>query len=529
MEVILKYHIKIAFVVSILIISCACNMRNNSNVILYDAPAEESKSDDFDVFVNGKSVFVYQARASKFPINQIWPGHQRPIDQTEIVSFCYFDFEGEIEITIKPRKEIETVEIRPKEFGINPNIKNNTITFKISRPVQFAVEINGYHQALHVFANPISKYQVNKNDPKVHYFGPGIHNSGVIKPKSDETVFIDGGAIVYGTIYCENAQNVKILGRGILDASRIERDEAFNMIRMKNVSNGNIDGIILRDPHFWSTRLDNCNGLTFNNLKLIGFWRYNSDGINLVNCKNIDIRNTFIRSFDDNIVIRGSRSAYVEPYNIIENIRVDNCVLWNDWGRALEIGADTFADTIKNISYTNIYIPRFTSVAMDIQNCDRGFITDINYENVFIEEPITDGLIIGIAPIVKNAWGKIIVLGIYESFYSADTIRGNIDNISFKNIFYKRENTSYKVSMEDTIIIDESASFKNYDLFIRDNIYYGDIQYNATGTSDIYLSGFDDNHIVSNVHIENFLINGKKIIDLDSVGTNKFVRDVFLK
>ena len=521
---------KLVFLMVILILLSACGKTSNTKVVLYDAPPEASRSDDFDMFVNGKQVFVHQARTSKYPINQIWRGYQRPIDQTEISSFGYFDFEGEVEISITSKAKIETVEIRPKEFEIEPIIENNTMKFKLAEPLQFVVEVNGYHQALHIFANPISAYDMDKNDTKVHYFGPGTHDAGIIELQSDETVYIDGGAVVYGIIHCENAQNVNILGRGILDGSKFERTEAFNTIRMKNVVNGNIDGIILRDPHFWSTRLDNCNEITIDNVKLIGFWRYNADGINLVNCKNIKIKNSFIRAFDDNIVVRGSRSAYIEPYNIIENIRVDNCVLWNDWGRALEIGADTFADTIKNISYTNIYIPRFTSVAMDIQNCDRGYVTDIRYENIFIEEPITDSLIIGTTSIVKNAWGKIIVLGVYESFYSGDTIRGNIDNISFKNIFYNRSHfPDSELSADKPIVIDESTNFRNYDLFIRDNIYYGDIQYNATGSSDIYLSGFDENHLVSNIFIENLLINGKNLTDLDSVGKNEFVKNVVLK
>jgi len=41
--------------------------------------------------------------------------------------------------------------------------------------------------------------------------------------------------------------------------------------------------------------------------------------------------------------------AYKEPFHNMENIFVDNCVIWNDWGRAFEIGAGTFADTIRNI------------------------------------------------------------------------------------------------------------------------------------------------------------------------------------
>ena len=171
-----------------------------SNSVLYDAPEQEKKSDDFEMFVDTKPVFIYQARVSKFPINQIWPGYQRPLNQTEIASFAYFDIRGEVVIKIISKKEIKTLDIRPKEYGIIPVIKGNSIEFKISKPSQFVVEVNGYHQALHIFANPAEAYDIDKNDPKVHYFGPGIHEAGVINLKSDETVFIDGGAIVYGVI-----------------------------------------------------------------------------------------------------------------------------------------------------------------------------------------------------------------------------------------------------------------------------------------------------------------------------------------
>ena len=92
------------------------------------------------------------------------------------------------------------------------------------------------------------------------------------------------------------------------------------MISLKNVINAFISGIILRDPHEWTVVPRNCDSITIDNIKLIGLWRYNSDGIDLVNSKNITIRNTFVRSFDDNIVIKGLKQAYNEQYNTIENI-----------------------------------------------------------------------------------------------------------------------------------------------------------------------------------------------------------------
>jgi hypothetical protein len=498
----------------------ACGQK--SVTVVYNASSQENRSEDFEMFVNNKPVFVYRARVSKYPVNQIWPGYQRPVNQTEISSFATFDFNGEVEIKIQSSKEIHTLDIRPTEYRIKPSVEGHLIKFKLSEPSQIIVEVNGYHQALQIFANPIETFNIDKQDPKVHYFGPGLHDPGVINLKSNETVFIDGGATVHGVITSEDARNIKILGRGILDASQTERGKVPGMITLKRVVNATISGIILRDSPSWAVVPANCDSVTFNNIKLTGMWRYNSDGIDIINSKNITVRNSFIRAFDDNIVIKGSKWSCYRPYNVIERIRVDNCVLWNDWGRAIEIGAETVADTIKDILFSNCYIPHFTAVAMDIQDCDRGYITDIHFDNISIEDPVSDSLTLGTMPIVNTAWGKSIVLGIYGSFYSNDSSRGNISNIYFNNIRYNRINSAgiYLNKYDSTKV----PSDNNH--FIRDNIYFGDIRSNSLDSTTIYLSGFDSTHQISNIYIKDYFVDGVKVLDMRTVGRNKFVRNV---
>ena len=515
----MKYYLFL-IVFSFVAVSC-----QRSGVIIYTAPEQEKKSADFEMSVNGKPVFVYEARVSKFPINQVWPGYQRPVSQTEIASFAYFDTDGEVEITIKSTKEVKTVDIRPTEYGIKPIIEGNLITIKIAKPMQFSVEVNGYHNAMHIFANPVEEFRINKADPKVHYFGPGIHEAGTINLKSDETVFIDGGAVVYGNINSENARNIKIVGRGILDASKIERNKAPHMVNLKKAVNATISGIILRDAHTWALTPTSCDSVTIDNIKMIGLWRYNSDGIDIVNCSNVMIRNSFIRSFDDNIVIRGTKGPYQEGYKMIENIAVDSCVLWNDWGRALEIGASVVVDTMKNITFSNCYIPHFTAVAMDIQNCDRGTVRDVHFKNISIEGQISDSLTLGTLPIFTKAWGKIIVLGIYGSFYSSDTVRGHIDHIYFDNIRLRSINPTgiYHAEYDSTLIKKDD----NY--FIRDNIYFGNIKATSTNPTPFYLFGSDTSHCVNNIFINDFFHNGKKVTDMQTVGQNEFVKDVLIK
>jgi hypothetical protein len=499
-------------------------------LIIDPAPGDEQKSDDFEITVNDRPVFVYRARVSKYPINQIWPGYQRPVDQTELASFASFDFDGEVKIRIHSSAEIQTLDIRPKEYGIQPIVKGKVIEFSLSKPLQLAVEVNGYHHALHVFANPVEDLRIDKDSPNIHYFGPGVHEAGKICVKSGETIYIAGGALVYGYISSENARNIRIAGRGILDASRIKRGEAPSMIWLKNVIHASVSGMILRDSPMWTITATNCDSVNFDNLKLIGHWRYNSDGLDICNCKNIRFENSFIRTFDDNIVVRGQSTAYVEPYKIIENITVNNCVLWNDWGRAIEIGADTYADTIRNIRFTNCQIPRFTAVALDIQNCDRGHIREIYYDNIAVEEPITDSLTLGAIPIVPNAWGKIAVLGVYSTLYSSDSLRGTISHISFNNIRYNPAGTVTPLAKNDLIHdTDPSISFKRYDEFIRDNIYFGDIDFNCRNIASMYFSGLDSDHRISDIRIKDYRINGEKVSDPSTIGKNEFVNNIILE
>jgi len=460
-----------------------------SKAILYPAPELEPKSVDFEMYVNGKPAFVYQARVSKFPINQLWPGYQRPLDQTELASFAYFDFSGKAEIRIVSMKDIKTLDIRPKEFGIEPKVTGREISFTISKPLQFVVEVNGYHNALHIFANPIEKAGIDKDDPKVHYFGPGVHEAGVMNLASNETVYIDGGAVVHGVINSENTKNIKILGRGILDASKIERREARNMVYLKNVTNAFISGVIFRDPHIWTILPYQCDSVIIDNVKVIGLWRYNADGIDPVNSRNVTIKNSFIRAFDDNIAVKGMRRAYDPQHNIVENIFVDNCILWNDWGRALEIGLETVIDTIRNIRFSNCFIPHFTFIALDIQNGDRGYVKDVVFENISIEDPILDSLTLGTTLINKNELAKTIELIVYGfEVFTTDTIRGNIDNIRFDNI-----------------------------------------RYNSSNPTFINLSGFDSSHLVQNIFIKDYFINNNKVTDQQLIRKNGFVKNVVLE
>ena len=357
------------------------------------------------------------ARVSAFPFNRRWPGHQRQLDQTEIIQFLSLETDEPLSFEITPAFQFENVKIRPKSLGITPVIENGTIKFTLDKPAYFTVEPCGRNRALHVFADPIAQYEIDKNDPNVIYFGKGEHDVGLIELESNQTLFIDEGAVVYACIHAIDAENIKILGRGILDNSKnkevilfeytaegndtaVENAYRRHTLELEYCTNIEIDGITMRDSLVYNVRPVGCKNINIKNVKIIGCWRFNSDGIDMHNCIGVRIADCFIRTFDDAICVKGFDCYYEgdvaaevkkamyrngKAYDIFEDVIVEGCVIWNDWGKSLEIGAETKAEEIRNITFRNCDIIHVVAPALDCMNVDYADVHDVVYKDINIE------------------------------------------------------------------------------------------------------------------------------------------------
>ena len=232
-------------------------------------------------------------------------------------------------------------------------------------------------------------------------------------------------------------------------------------------------GLILRDSNLYAVTPDHCEDVTLTNLKVIGSWRYNADGIDICNSRRVLVQDCFVRSFDDSLVVKGydHRDGVKAPP--IEDVVFRNCVVWNDWGRALELGAETQGETWKDITFENIDVIHYVHRALDIQHCDRAEISNVRFENIRVEDAITEGM--GIEdpkydPGNAAPAGLLIELIIYKMIYSHDKEPGRIKNVIFKDI---------AVTGED---------------FPPSNFH-----------------GFDETHLIENVQIENLSIHGRHI------------------
>jgi len=483
---------------------------------IYPVQETENICEQYKVKVNGKIVQLDTARVSAMPLNRRWPGHQREKSQTELVNFLSLATDEAVTFEITPQKPFEDVIIRPLSLGIIPQINDGTITFTLEKPAYFTVEPFGRSNALHIFADPMPCYNIDYNDPNVIYYGAGEHNVGEIILKDNQTLFIDEGAVVYACISSIDAQNIKILGRGILDNSKNTEKILFeynaqnndtavkNAVRRHTVmleycTNIEIDGITIRDSLVYNIKPVACKNIHISNVKIVGCWRYNSDGIDMHNCEDVVIDNCFLRTFDDSICVKGFDCYYdgdVEKavteamyrngkaYDVFKNVVIKNCTIWNDWGKCLEIGAETRAEEMYNIVFKNCDIIHVNSSVLDCHNVDYADVHDVVYENINIE---------------------------YDNEIPKPMLQSD-DNEAYQNtdpdytpfIIHVLSQYHHEYSAGGTRRgINHGITFKNINLYGRQKPL-------------LHFKGSDSEHLTSDVVVENLYWNGELVTSFDN-------------
>lgn len=487
--------------------------------------------ENYSVKINGEAVELDTARVSAYPMNRRWPGHQREIEQSELINFLSLATDEPIEFEITPNKPFENVIIRPKSLGIKPVIKDGKITFTLNKNAYFTVEVYGRNNALHIFADPITEYNIDKNDKNVIYYGKGEHEVGEIVLKSNQTLFLDEGAVVCACIKAIDADNIKILGNGILDNSHNKEvilyecneennDTAVNnatrehTVQIEYCNNVQINGITIRDSLVYNIRPIGCKNLNISNVKIIGCWRYNSDGIDMHNCEDVLIDNCFIRTFDDSICVKGFDCYYEgdvekavheamyrngKAYDVFKNTVVRNCTIWNDWGKCLEIGAETRAEEIYNITFENCDIIHVVAGVLDSYNIDYADVHDVIYQNINVE------------------YDDVIPTCVYQNKDKEEYI--NTDTNVIPNLICVLTDYHHEYSAGGTRRgKSRNITFKNINLFGRQR-------------PKMLFGGYDAEHKTENIVVENLYWNGKKIESLDEVifDTNEFTDNIILK
>jgi polygalacturonase len=407
----------------------------------------------------------------------------------DIAGFATFDMKkGPIKVTVVVDEQITSAKILPVSFGITPAIKDKTVSFEVNKPQHITVEVNGDHiRSLHLFVNPEETNIPDPSDPDVIYFGPGIHEITTLTVDDNKTVYIAGGAVVRGAIGADEqwhtgwipglkyyggasfvfkGKNITFRGRGIFDQELVPTHGRHTI--SASVDGLKMEGIILRNSSSWTVSLRDCNNVHIDNIKILGH-RANSDGIDINSSFDVLVENCFLRTLDDLVVVKTMKRT-----GEAGRIRVRKCVLWNEVAHALSIGAE-LTQKVEDVIFEDCDVigDHGREWTLRIYHTDAGLIKNVRFENIRIEESV-----------------KFASLWINNAYWTTDEQRGRIEDVVFKDITVNNSGRPLEKEIE--------------------------------------FLGYDAEHSINNVLIENVVINGKKVVKED-VLMNDYVFNITVK
>lgn len=405
---------------------------------------------------------------------------QVDMDAVQNASMVQFDMGETVEVMVKKNNgTIREVDIRPLNNNIRYRQTKNAILFKLDKPQYLSVEFNGDRlHNLHLFANPLETEVYKEAENGVMYFGPGVHRpldlpNNQIRIPANTTVYLAPGAVLKAKLLVDGVENVRIIGRGILD-------HPIRGIEVTNAKNVTIDGITVVNPEHYTVFGAGTEGLTVKNLKSFSCKGW-SDGIDLMCCRDVLIDNVFLRNSDDCIALYNHRWNW---WGGSANITVQNSVLWADIAHPINIGGhgdseSPIGEVIENLIFRQIDILEHDEDDVLYQGCmaidcgDKNLVRNVLFEDIRVEN-------------IQE--GRLFHLNIRFNKKYDKAPGGGIEDITFRNITY-----------------------------------------DGVGENPSLIKGIDSNRKVKNVLFENVMINKQRMTDLKGFATNEFIENVRVK
>lgn len=422
-----------------------------NKLVTWDAPHGVDLNDDFLVQVRQQGGKWITLPTYLVKVDEV----RDTKHHVEKASMSIFDFSGIVEVAVTYKKGMVNVaKVRPLSYDIPFRIKENTVLFSLDRPRNLSVEVNGdiFHN-LHLFANPIENNIPDKNEPDVIYYGPGVHalEDGVLKVPSGKTVYLARGAVLMGRILIEDVQDVKVLGRGIVNYT------VKGGIRIANSHNIYVEGVVVTQ-----CATGGSENVTIRNVKTISYYGW-GDGMNVFSSNNVLFDGVFCRNSDDCTTVYGTRLGFEGGSS---NITMKNSTLWADVAHPIFIGIHGNSkepEVLENLNYINIDILDHREKQIEYQGCmainagDNNLVRKVRFENIRVED---------------FRQGQLLHIRIsHNDKYCTAPGRG-IEDVLFKDIAYTGKNTELSI-----------------------------------------IEGYDTDRKVKNVTFENLRINGELIYD----------------
>lgn len=187
----------------------------------------------------------------------------------------------------------------------------------------------------------------------------------------------------YGTIDGQGkalALNVKKLVKNgsIIDPLKLDRpDEKFRpqLIEIQNSTGVKIQHITLKNSSCWVETYNKCTDLVIDSIQVQSTAYWNNDGMDIVDCNKVTIKNCNINAADDGICLKSS-----DPTSACDNIVVTNCKVRSS-ASAVKFGTASLGG-FRHISIDHIDIHDTYRNAVSLEIVDGGTMEDINVSNI---------------------------------------------------------------------------------------------------------------------------------------------------
>nr|MBP6758970.1 hypothetical protein [Flavobacterium sp.] len=345
--------------------------------------------------------------------------------QDRSMSFCNIDFKGkpvQVSVTKQWGTKANHVEITPKRFGtVIDYFDGYTVKFTLEKPEYVSVrfvsddntdEFNNIKNGLMLFADQpqteipkltdkgVSVYGKDCDfmNAEIIYFKPGVYNlfdllpNGMLNLHDNQSIYLAGGAYVYGTVNGSGTVNTRIFGRGVISGFKhdfhydgmsqsIEMDPSNHRINTKRGRNHTIEGITLLESVNHTLVVPEKS--LVKDTKFIS-WACNNDGLRSGDGSVVD--HVFMKLCDD--YFYGTSSTLIT-----------RSVFWPMFnGGTIQLGwSNNFSDKGSRFLNNDIINPEW-----DWIGSNTGFIAsqcepDAKISNILIEDLHIDGTINALA------------------------------------------------------------------------------------------------------------------------------------
>jgi len=209
-------------------------------------------------------------------------------------------------------------------------------------------------------------------DPKVKWMS-------MIFAINQENIGITGKGTINGRGFTTANNMVSYIHRGIYkDDLKLDRPNETNRpenIYFRECTNVTITDITLRDPASWNQTYDQCKKLYVDNIYVDSKSYWNNDGIDVVDCDGVVLKNSYFDAADDVLCFKSH-----DPNSICQNVVVDNCV-GRSSANGLKFGTVSRGG-FRNFKVTNLTIFDTFRSAITFAAVDGGVIENIEVDSV---------------------------------------------------------------------------------------------------------------------------------------------------